>query len=143
MNQIQAFAGILLLAVAVNTAHAGNSGGLEGALRQVVEQNLAAYNAKDTSETLASIHTKSPVYATMREALPSQFGALDARTAVEDFSYIGHDDEFAIARVQYRTEDKSTQPFMDNVMDTITVFHQEDGTWKYWNEHVLGVQPNR
>jgi hypothetical protein len=26
------------------------------------------------------------------------------------------------------------------MIDTIAVFHQEDGTWKYWSHHVLGVE---
>lgn len=56
------------------------------------------------------------------------------------FSYIGHDDEFAVARVQYRTVGSSATPVMNNVLDTITIFHQEDGTWKYWDNYVIGVR---
>lgn len=143
MKKIHRFAGVMLLFLTAGTASAADLGGLEGALRQVVEQSLAAHNAEDMSGTLASVHTKSPVYADMRDALPRQFSALDTRTKLQGFTYIGHDDEFAVARVQYRTEGASTKPFMNNILDTITVFHQEDGTWKYWSEHVLGVQPNR
>jgi hypothetical protein len=27
-----------------------------------------------------------------------------------------------------------------NVLDTITDFHQEGGVWKYWSDHLLGVE---
>lgn len=104
-----------------------------------MEKNLAAYNAKDTSKTLASVHTKSPAYDAMRDALPNQFGTLDTRTELKSFQYIGHDDEFAVARVKLKTVGRSGQPLAANVMDTITVFHQEDGEWKYWSNHILGV----
>ena len=77
----------------------------------------------------------------MRDALPRQFGALDTRTELERFSYIGHDDELAVARVQYRTVGGTANPFMNNILDTVTVFHQEDGTWKYWDNYVLGARP--
>lgn len=140
MKQIRFYAAASLLFLFADPLFAAETGGLEGALRQTVEENLAAYNSEDPSRTLASVHTNSPVYAAMRDALPRQFGALDTRTELERFSYIGHDDEFAVARVQYRAVGGKTAPFMNNVVDTITVFHQEDGTWKYWDNYVLGAR---
>ena len=140
MKQIRFYAAASLLFLFADLLSAADSGGLEGALRQVVEQNLAAYNSEDASRALASVHTKSPAYAAMQEALPKQFAAMDARTQLERFTYIGHDDEFALARVQYRTVGGTAAPFMNNLLDTITVFHQEDGTWKYWDNYILGAR---
>jgi hypothetical protein len=141
MKQIRFYAAASLLFLFADLLSAADSGGLEGALRQVVEQNLAAYNSEDTSRTLASVHTNSPAYTTMQDALPRQFAALHTRTELERFTYVGHDDEFAVARVQYRTVGGTANPFMNNVLDTITIFHQEDGAWKYWDNYVLGVRP--
>ncbi|MCF7984845.1 MAG: hypothetical protein K9L70_10615 [Thiohalocapsa sp.] len=140
MKRIRFSTAACLLALLVGPLPAAASGGLEAALRQVVEDNLAAYNSEDPSRTLASVHTKSPAYATMQEALPAQFSALDARTELEGFTYIGHDNEFAVARVQYRTVGETTEPFMDNILDTMTFFYQEDGAWKYWDNYVLGAR---
>ena len=141
MKQIRFYAAASLLFLFAGPLVAAYADGLEGALRQVVEQNLAAYNSRDTSRALASVHTKSPAYAAMRDALPRQFDALDARTELERFTYMGHDDEFAVARVQYRTVGGTAKPFMDNILDTVTIFHQENGAWKYWDNYVLGVRP--
>ena len=140
MKRIRCGAAACLLALLVGPLPAAASGSLEAALRQVVEDNLAAYNSEDPSRTLASVHTKSPAYASMQEALPEQFGALDARTELEAFTYIGHDNEFAVARVRYRTVGETAEPFMNNIVDTMTFFYQEDGAWKYWDNYVLGAR---
>jgi len=141
MKQIRFCAAASLLFFFAHPLSAADSGGLEGALRQVVENNLAAYNSEDASRTLASVHTKSPAYAAMQDAVPKQFGAMDTRAELERFTYIGHDDEFALARVQYRSVGGTADPFMSNILDTITIFHQENGTWKYWDNYVLGARP--
>ena len=131
--------GIVLLAAVSGVAGAIEHEGLSATLRQVVENNLAAFNGEDVSNTMRSIHTKSPEYADTLAALKDQFGALDARTELVSFRFIGHDDEFAVARVKFKTVNQSGAPFVANVLDTITVFHQENGEWKYWSDQVLGV----
>lgn len=133
--------GILALSMVAGVAGASeHEKRLSTLLRQVVENNLAAYNREDVSTTMRSVHTKSPEYGKMQQTLPNQFGAMDARAELVRFHFIGHDDEFAVARVELKTVDQSGEPFVPNILDTMTVFHQEDGIWKYWSTHVLGVQ---
>jgi hypothetical protein len=139
MKQIGCVIGILVLSLFAAAASAGEGNGLAAALRGVVENNLAAFNREDVTATLQTIDTKSPEYTSMQQALPDEFAALDARTELVEFRYIGHDDEFAVARVKYKTVDPSDKNFTANILDTITLFHQEDGTWKYWGNYVLGV----
>jgi hypothetical protein len=140
MKQIACIAAILMLFVFSERAGAGEDGGLSAVLRQVVEQNLAAYNREDVAGAMSFVHTKSPEYGSTQGALPGQFEVLDARAELVGFHYIGHDDEFAVARVKLQTVDQSGEPFSANVIDTITIFHQEDGVWKYWSDHILGVE---
>ena len=140
MKQIGYFTGVLLLAMVVGTAAACDEDGLSAELRQVVENKLAAYNREDVSATLQSIHTRSPEYTSMQRALPNQFSALDARAELVSLHCMGHDDEFAVARVKLKTVNHSEEPFAPNVLDTITLFHHEGGAWKYWSDHTLGVQ---
>ncbi len=140
MKQIVCATALVMLSVFSETAGASEDDGLAAVLRQVVEQNLAAYNREDVAGAMNFIHTKSPEYSTTQGALPGQFEALDAQTELVGFQYIGHDDEFAVARVKLKTVEKSGEPFSANVLDTITVFHQEDGVWKYWSDHLLGVE---
>jgi hypothetical protein len=38
--------------------------------------------------------------------------------------FIGHDDEFAVALVQYRTLGGAREDFMNNILDIVTMFHR-------------------
>jgi hypothetical protein len=140
IKQIVCVTALVMFSVFSETAGASGDDGLAGVLREVVEQNLAAYNREDAAGAMTFIHTKSPEYGTTQGALPAQFEALDTQTELVGFQYIGHDDEFAVARVKLKTVEQSGEPFSANVLDTITVFHQEDGVWKYWSDHLLGVE---
>jgi hypothetical protein len=61
-----------------------------------------------------------------------------ARAEQVSFQYVGHDDEFAVARVKVKVTAPGTVGFQDNVVDTLTIFHQEGGRWKLWDVYVLG-----
>lgn len=139
MKQSLCMISILLFTMVTTTAPAADDG-LAPVLRQIVEDSLTAYNSEDVSATMRYIHTKSPEYTRMQKALPNQFDSRDPRTELAGFHYMGHDDEFAVARVKLKTADKSGQPFATNILDTIAVFHQEGGKWKYWSNHVLGAE---
>jgi hypothetical protein len=140
MKHIRLFATASLLFLFASPLLAADADGLAGTLRQVVEQNLAAYNSENTSRTLASVDTNSPAYATMKDDLPKLFRSVHAHSELAGFTYIGHDDEFAVARVQYRTVGDKGAPFRNNIVDTMTFFHQQNGAWKYWDNYVLGVR---
>jgi len=130
----------LVLSMVTGMTVAGDDDGLETTFRQLTEDKLAAFNREDVSGTMRHVHTKSPEYGSTQGFLPGQFEALDARTKLVDLHYMGHDDEFAVARVKLKTVNESGAPFAANVMDTIAVFHLEDGVWKYWSNHILGVE---
>ena len=109
-------------------------------LEQVVKDQLAAYNRKDVAATLAYVHTKSPDYEQTKGEIAGQFKEQNVSAQLISFYYVGHDDEFAVARVKVKVTAPPTADFTDNVVDTITLFHQENGTWKIWGDHLLGVQ---
>jgi hypothetical protein len=113
---------------------------LARALEKVSKDQIAAFNREDAAATLQFAHTKSPAYEETREALASQFGELDARAEQVAFDYVGHDDEFAVARVKVKVTAPGTQGFSPNVVDAMTFFHQEGGAWKVWDVYVLGVE---
>ena len=140
MKQIACVSALLMLAAFSDASIARADEGLSAVFRQVVEQNLEAYNREDVAGAIGFMHTKSPEYSSTQAALPVQFELLDAHTELVDFQYIGHDDEFAVARVKLKTVEQSEEPFSANVLDTIMIFHQEGGVWKYWSNHVLGVE---
>ena len=112
---------------------------LASSLRGVMENNIRAYDAKDAAGVLGTVDTHSPDYDTMRAAIPEQFRDQDVKATLVDFKYIGHDDEFAVARAKIKVEGPPGSVFVNNTSDRIVLFHQEGGVWKLWSDDVLGV----
>jgi hypothetical protein len=112
---------------------------LSTSLRAVVEEQVRAYDAEDANGVLRTIHTRSPDYDTMRDALGEQFAEQDLTVTLVDFRYMGHDDEFAVARVKTRVVGPAGSGFQDNVVDEVLLFHREGALWKLWSDEVLGV----
>ncbi len=121
-----------------NRAPAANDSPTAKALQALVETSLTAYDSENGAAFLDTIHTKSPEYGRTKDVLAGQFTRDDATVTLDDFDYMGHDDEFAVARVKIKTTSDAPD-FTDNVVDTLSVFKQEDGKWKYWSDALLGV----
>jgi hypothetical protein len=113
---------------------------LAGTLRKLLSKGLAAYDREDVEETMRYVHAKSPGYDETKAKLTEQFVLRDLSIQLVDFRFIGHDDEFAVARAHIKTVGLGGEPFMDNVTDMLTLFHQENGQWKFWSNHVIGVE---
>jgi hypothetical protein len=130
---------LAILSADATTARADDHA-LAAALRGAVESNIAGYESKDVDATLKTIHSKSPAYDTTKEALARQ-ADLDVDFELVDFRYIGHDDEFALARVKIRTTPAAGESDVaGNTVDAILIFHQENGVWKIWGEQLLGAE---
>jgi hypothetical protein len=113
---------------------------LAATLEQVLVNHLKAYDAEDASGTLRDLHTKSPEYKRTAQEIAQQFAAQDLSAELVTFRFLGHDDEFAVARTKVKFAGPPGSSFADNILDSITVFHQENGTWKLWSDEALGVE---
>jgi hypothetical protein len=129
-------AALMLVCAGTAPAHAQLAAGL----REALYANLNAFNRKDVDATMGTIDSRSPDYAPTKQASETQFEALDVKSEIVAFDYIGHDDEFAVARVKVKTTGKPGSDFTNNTVDSIMIFHQEGGAWKLWSEDILGVQ---
>ncbi len=112
---------------------------LVASLRKVAEDHVAAYDREDQAGTMATIHTMSPHYDNMRSMLAKQFPNQDLQVTLVEFRYIGHDDEFAYARMKTKAV-ASHGGFAPNIVDAVVLFHHENGEWKYWSDHIIGVE---
>jgi hypothetical protein len=132
----------VLLAATLGLAGAASAADsdLATTLKATVEDNLPGYNAEDTEATLRSVPKSSPEYDSTKAALAAQFRNFDVKAELIDFRYMGHDDEFVVARVKTRFVAPSGSGFNDNVVGSLVAFHQDGGVWKLWSEEVLGVQ---
>ena len=120
-------------------ASAATDAELSAATKAVVESNLSGYNAENPDAAMSAVHKSSPEYASTKAALAEQFRDLDVKATLVDFDYMGHDDEFIVARVKTKLVGPPGSGFADNVVDSLVLFHQENGVWKLWSDEVLGV----
>lgn len=131
---------VALLLSASATAFADkDDDSLADALRGAVTGQVAAYDKKDLTAAMSFVDTASPDYDSTKAAITEQFEGPEVSVQVADFKYIGHDDEFAVARVKLKSTGKPDSGFVDNTVDSIMIFHFQDGAWKIWTEKVLGV----
>lgn len=128
---------LALLSLAARAGAADDE--LGTSLRAVVEEQVRAYDAEDANGVLRTIHTRSPDYDSMRAALGQQFEQQDVTATLVDFRYMGHDDEFAVARVKTKVTGPAGSGFQDNVVDEVLLFHREGALWKLWSDDVLAV----
>ena len=132
---------VTLLGLAVTAGAAEDK--LGTALRGVVEENVRAYDARDTDAFLRTLHPQSPGYEATKAVLSDQFREGDIKVTLVDYKYIGHEDEFAVARIKMKTgAPPGSTGFQSNVTDSIVVFHRDEfaRAWKLWSEDILGVQ---
>ena len=111
---------------------------LASELEKISKDQIAAFNREDAAAMMAFSHTKSPSYEETRTSLTSFFGEVDAKAEQTSFQYIGHDDEFGLARVKVKVTAPGAEGFYDNLVDTIVIFHQEGGKWKVWDSYLVG-----
>jgi hypothetical protein len=135
-NLMIALAALLL---GVTSGRAALADDLAAVLEKVTKDQIAAFNKEDVDATLAFAYTKSPAYDTARADLPKLFAEEDAKGELVDFKYIGHDDEFAVARVKVKvTADEAG--FQDNIVDSLMLFHFENGAWKVFDSYLLAAK---
>jgi hypothetical protein len=138
--KMRAHAWIIAIVGVTGLVAAPASAQLAPAIQYVLDNNLASFNKRDLTASMSTIDTRSPDYEATKAALEEQFKDLDVTASLVKFTYIGHDDEFAVARASIKTAGKpGNTDFVDNTVDAILLFHMEGGAWKLWDETVLGV----
>lgn len=113
---------------------------LAPALEYAWSLNVEAFNREDVDAVMATVDSRSPDYAATKQALEAQFKDYDLKAEVVKLSLMGHDDEFAVARIKTKTTGKPGSGFTDNVVDAVVLFHQENGAWKLWSEQIVAVE---
>ena len=74
-----------------------------------------------------------------KQQLAPLFDNYDLKYEILSFTYIGRDNQYAVARVKQSTQKLSGPAFRHNILDMVQVFRQEKGQWKFWNQVILEV----
>ena len=129
---------ILVLALVFMESSRGNTE-ITTELKAVMIENLVATEAEDLEAVMNTMHTQSPNYSPAKELLISLTETYDVEIELLSFSYIGLDDEYALARAKQSTTKVSGPEFRDNVIDTIQILRKENGKWKFWAAAILEI----
>ena len=112
---------------------------MTAALRKVYEANLRATQAENTAAILATVHPKSPSRALVSRALSQLFARYDLRYQMLSFTYVGRDEDYAVARVKQKTTKVAGPAFRDNVLDCLQIFRKDGDGWKLWTSANLEI----
>jgi hypothetical protein len=135
-TRIIAFTAALLVATAAAAEHDAE---LAAALEKVSKDQIAAFNKEDAAATMGFAYSKSPDYDSSKAELASLFASTDAKAEQVSFAFVGHDDEFAVARTKVKVT-SADAGFQNNIVDALIVFHSEGGAWKVFDTYVLGSE---
>lgn len=115
---------------------------LSSQLRSVAAANIAATSKDSESITdfMNTIHSGSPAYVQIKTQMEQLMPAFDMEASLVEFSFIGVDGGYAIARVKQKLKKVSGPLFQDNVSEQMFIFHQELGEWKIWQVAMLNVE---
>lgn len=109
-------------------------------IRTIFQSNLDATQKRDLRKALATIHSKSPVFAPSAQILEKLFETFELKFDLMAFKYIATDEGYAIARVKYKAVKVKGPEFHDYVVTALAVFKQEAGEWKLWQQANLELE---
>lgn len=110
------------------------------AIKSLVERSNRALQEENLDASINTIHSQSPSLLGVKKDLPTIFENYDLNTELVSFSFIGQDEDYAVARIKTRYI-KLSGPFWQNVeTDSISVYRQENDEWKYWNNVKLNTR---
>jgi hypothetical protein len=95
-----------------------------------------------TSVSVASADSNAELAETLRQVTEKSLAAYDRENSEETLDYIhsrSPDYEKTRLALQEQFEELDVRPELV-YFDSIMLFHQEDGVWKAWSDHVLGVE---
>ena len=108
-----------------------------GELRNLIIQNLNACQDEKLDAEMSTMHSQSPAYLMTKQQTPLLFENYDLNYELTGFSFIGQDEDYAVARIKQKTTKIAGPAFQNNEIDTIAVFRKENGQWKFWNQVLL------
>lgn len=109
-------------------------------MNRVLTENFKAYELEDIEKVMQTVHSKSPGFEATKEFSSQIFPVYDIKYELLGFKFITVEGEYALGRVKQKTSKIKGPEFMDNIIDSIVIFKQEDGLWKLWSQATLTLE---
>ena len=126
-----------------NTASVGKKSAdsqMEAEIKKLLEDNLIAMNEESVEKYMATIHPDSPVFYNTKNLINSLFKGYDLKSTMENYSYIGMDDDYAYFRASQRIDVIKGVGMTDRRSILLHVFKKKGDKWYLWTSSVLSVE---
>jgi len=111
-------------------------------LKNIVVSHIAATSKESESidDLMKTMHTDSPVSMQIKTQMEQVFPVFDLNMALDEFSLVGLDGDYAMARVKQKIEKVSGPASLkSHINEQVYVFKQEQGEWKIWQAAMLDM----
>lgn len=132
--------GIFVFICFEDIAYVNANDDIESELYSVVLENLRATSSEDLNSLLNTVHSQSQGYQQTKQLAKHLFETYDLKHEIHLFRYVSQDGDYAIARLEFSTEQVAGPEFKDNRVDTFHIFRKENGQWKIWGQSVLTIE---
>ena len=102
-------------------------------IKNTVERTLRAYREEDMDAMLSTVHSQAPSYMSIKKDSPTVFENYDINAELISFTFIGQDEDYAVARTKIRYTKISGPAFQNTEFDTFSVYRKENDEWKTWD----------
>ena len=106
---------------------------------ETVRENIRASNAEDVERYMSTIHSRSPLYRSTRQALETVFDDYDLSYRLTNVELIEQDGEEARINFTIVTTKILGPPFADNRVTGEMIMRIEDGQWKIYDQETTEV----
>ena len=103
------------------------------AIKSAVERTLRAYREEDMAVMLSTVHSQAPSYMSIKKDSPTVFENYDINAELISFTFIGQDEDYAVARTKIRYTKISGPAFQNTEFDSFSVYRKENDEWKTWD----------
>ncbi len=120
-----------------------NNDAVSSQLESVIKSHIAAASKDSESieDVMKTMHSESPASMHIKVSLEQMFPVFDINMSVTEYSFVGVNGGYAIARVKQKMEKVSgPASFKNHVNEQIYVFKQEQSQWKIWQAVMLDVE---
>lgn len=111
-------------------------------LERVITEHITSTSKESESieGLMKTMHSDSPVAMHLKTQMEQAFPVFDLNVSLMEFSFVGMNGDYAIARVKQKIEKVSGPASLKNhVNDQLFVFKQEIGQWKIWQAAMLDM----
>ncbi|MGV3001597.1 hypothetical protein [Vibrio sp.] len=107
---------------------------------QVLQDNLTATKNEKIADYMNTMHSQSLSYPQTQQVLLPIFDNYELDYQLQDFQFVGEDNEYAYAKLWLETTKVSGAVFANNRMQILVVFKKENGQWKIWSQANMVIQ---